>query len=104
MGLSSLLAWRSANFHSFQPQIVPLLGSVLDEVFIICVFRSCGDTLSGDQLFANGEPYQITSVTLALLQAYPLWSCALGWWAPTCREQGMPLRTGLAHYFLLQIG
>lgn len=71
MGLSSLLVWfsRSANLLSFQPQIVPLLGSVLDEVFIICVFRSCRDMLSGAQLFANGGPYQIASVTVALPQA-----------------------------------
>lgn len=71
MGLSSLLVWfsRSANLLSFQPQIVPLLGSVLDEVFIICVFRSCRDPLSGAQLFANGGPYQIASVTVALPQA-----------------------------------
>lgn len=51
---------------------VPLQGSVLDEVFIICVLRSCRDTLSRDQLFENERLYRIVFIILAVFKSLGL--------------------------------
>lgn len=46
---------------------VPLQGSVLDEVFIICVLSR--DMLSRDQLFENERLYQIIFIILAFFKS-----------------------------------
>lgn len=71
---------------------VPLQGSVLDAVFIICVLGSCRDTLSRNQLFENEKLYQIVFIILALLKKLGLVFlsgsvCVGGWIIPVCREQ-----------------
>lgn len=70
------------TFTASNHRSVPLQGSVLDEVFIICVLRSCRDTLSRDQLFESERLYQITLIILALFEGLGLSFfvslCALG--------------------------